>query len=194
MSATADLDKILAQHDVGVSAEEFLWELDVALSTVSGQDSEPLSGTEAAFLRVHGGERAADVVDDDPQVVRRQRASSVAHESADTFASTMSIAETATLLGVDRSRVSQLLSHRRLWAFPMGRNKRVPRWQFLRGTLLPNLGQVVEAIPPGLAPQAIDGLMTTRQSEFDGASPVEFLADGGDPRAVAGLVSGLGRW
>ncbi|MGO3796809.1 MAG: hypothetical protein ACTJGR_06800 [Pauljensenia sp.] len=135
-----------------------------------------------------------DVIDDDPQEVRRRRASSVAHEVAEVLASTMSIAGTVTLLGVDRSRVSQLLSHRRLWAFPMGRNRRVPRWHFLHGTLLPDLGQVVEAIPPGPAPPSIAGVMSTGQPDFDGASPVEFLADGGDPRAVAGLVSALGRW
>lgn len=36
--------------------------------------------------------------------------------------------------------------------------------------------------------------MTTERRECDGATPAEFLADGGDPHAVAALVSGLARW
>lgn len=194
MGASADLDAVFARHDVGISAEDFLRELDLALFEVPGQGSEPLSQAESDFLGAHGGGHAAEVVDGDPQRIRRQRASSVAHEATDVLASTMSIAETADVLGVDRTRVSQLLSHQRLWAFPMGRNKRVPRWQFLRGAVLPNLDRVVGAIPPGLAPQSIDGLMTTGQPEFGGRTPAEFLASGGDPQAVAELVSGLGQW
>lgn len=194
MSAPTDLDHVLARHHVGVSSEEFVRHLDQALSTASSPDAEPLSLAEVGYLRAHGGKAARDVLDDDPQEIRHQRALSILSQSEQVLAASMSIAETADLLGVGRSRVSQLLSGRRLWAFALGERKRIPRWQFEHGTLLPNLSEVIAAIPAGLSPQSIAGLMTTEQPELGGQTPVEFLATGGDPHAVAELVAGLGQW
>lgn len=152
MSVMNGLNEVLARHDVGISAEEFLRDLDSALAEVSGPDTEPLSEVEASFLAEHGGTRTAEVIEGDARAARQQRAAAVARESTGALTSTMSITEAAALMGVDRSRISQMLSHRRLWAFSMGRNRRIPRWQFAGGSLLPNLSHVIEAIPSGLAP------------------------------------------
>lgn len=194
MSVMNGLNEVLARHDVGISAEEFLRDLDSALAEVSGPDTEPLSEVEASFLAEHGGTRTAEVIEGDARAARQQRAAAVARESTGALTSTMSITGAAALMGVDRSRISQMLSHRRLWAFSMGRNRRIPRWQFAGGVPSAQPQPCHRGHPVWPRPQSIEGLMTTERRECDGATPAEFLADGGDPHAVAALVSGLARW
>jgi len=194
MSATTDLERVLARHNVGISGDELVAELDDALSVASSPASEPLSETEATFVRAYGGPQAVGVLDEDPGQIARQLSQAVARQTVRAIVSTLSIVEAAALLGVDRSRISQLVSRHRLWAFRLGRSKRIPRWQFTGAAVLPGLDQVVAAIPSGLAPQSVAGFMTTPQPELDEVAPVTFLVGGGDPKAVAKLLAGLGRW
>ena len=194
MTTPASLDDVLARHRVGISSDEFVADLDDALSAVSQPTAEPLSASEVAFLRSQGGVRMREVLDGDADEAARPLSQGVTRETAQALAATTSIVEAALQLAVDRSRISQLLSRKRLWAFQFGRSKRIPRWQFAERGLLPGLDQVVLAIPDGLAPASVEGFMTTPQPELGDVAPVAFLRQGGDPRAVCELLADLGRW
>lgn len=195
MSVNASLDEVLARHNVGLTGDEFVAELDAGLSRIAHPAAAPLSADETAFLREHGGPAAAEVLGEDPDEVARAASQVAAAQLAELVAGSLSIAEAALLLRVDRSRVSQRLSHGSIWGFQLGRSKRLPRWQFTAdGDLLPGLEGVVDAIPAGLAPIAVAGFMTTPQPELGDAAPVAHLAAGGDPQLVAESLASLGLW
>lgn len=147
-----------------------------------------MSAAETAFLHQH----AIDAWSDGDDRLTRSRAA--VHELAETMSASASIKEAAAILGVDRSRVSQRISGDALWAFDLHHSRRIPRWQFLGDGLLPGLGVVVPAIPADATPVAVDAFMRTPQPDFDGRTPIEFLAADGDPVGVAGFVADLARW
>lgn len=195
VSAAVGLDQVLARHGVDLSGAEFVAELDAGLSRTTMAAAAPLSATEVSFLRDHAGPQAAAVLDQDPPAAAREVAASVATQLAASMRGTLSIVEAALLLGVDRSRISQRISHGSLWAFPVGRAKRLPRWQFTaQGKILPGLTMVVAAIPRGLSPESVAALMEQPQAELGDKSPVSHLAAGGDPGVVADLLTELGLW
>lgn len=194
--AISELDDVLERHGVDLSSAEVIEELDAALTSVASVGAAPLSKAEVAFLRANAGPHAAEVLDGwDPAVERRHRARATVARVAQAAAASMSIAEAALLLGVDRSRISHRLSQGTLWAFTMGRTRRIPRWQFSAdGGLLPGLASVVAAIPEGITPQTIEAFMRAPLPELDGDAPVDYLAAGGNPRPVADFVAALGEW
>lgn len=106
----------------------------------------------------------------------------------------MSIEQAASMIGVDRSRISHRLSAGQLYALTIGGRRRIPTWQLYNGRELPGLGAVVAAIAPGMHPASVEGVMTTPQDELDGRTPVEHLASGGNAAKVADLIADLGRW
>lgn len=191
---SVSLDEVLARHNVGLTGEEFLAELDAGLSRVAHPTAAPLTATEVDFLRQHGGPVVAEVLAEDPDDLEREAARAVAGQMSELVQESLSFAEAALLLGVDRSRISQRVSHRSLWGFQLGRSKRLPRWQFTPDGLLPGLDVIVKAIPDGLLPASIAGFMTTPQDELDGLVPTDYLSTGGNPQAVAALLESLGQW
>lgn len=191
-----DLAGVLARHGVPMSSSEVVASLDAAFAEVSRAGAAPLSASEIEFLRAHGGPRASEVLDQwNPAAEDVAQSRAVVRRVAAAAQATMSIAEAALLLGVDRSRISHRLAQGSLWAFSVGRTRRIPRWQFTTdGHLLPGLAVVVASIPDGLAPRSVEAFITTPQPELDGRTPAAHLADGGDPRPVAGLLADLGVW
>ncbi|MGB7963042.1 MAG: hypothetical protein WCF12_08830 [Propionicimonas sp.] len=196
VGAMDDLAGVLARHGVPMSSSEVVASLDAAFAEVSRAGAAPLSASETEFLRAHGGPRASEVLDQwDPAAEDVAQARAAVRRVAAAAQATMSIAEAALLLGVDRSRISHRLAQGSLWAFSVGRTRRIPRWQFTTdGRLLPGLAVVVASIPDGLAPRSVEAFITTPQPELDGRTPAVHLADGGDPRPVAGLLADLGVW
>lgn len=191
-----DLAGVLARHGVPMSTSDVVASLDAAFAEVSHAGAAPLSASEIEFLRTHGGPRASEVLGLwDPGAADLAQARAAVRRVAAAAQATMSIAEAALLLGVDRSRISHRLAQGSLWAFSVGRNRRIPRWQFTGdGRLLPGLAVVVASIPDGLAPRSVEAFITTPQPELDGRTPAAHLAEGGDPRPVAGLLADLGVW
>ncbi|MGH3492169.1 MAG: helix-turn-helix domain-containing protein [Sciscionella sp.] len=192
----AGLTEVLQRHRVGLSDAEVVAELDAALSAASDAGATPLSTGETDFLRTHAGPHAASAIDTrSPGRERTERGRAITQRLADAIAGSWSIAETAQLLGVDRSRISHRLKTGTLWAFSLGRHRRIPRWQITAaGETLPGLAVVVPAIPAGLDPQALDAFVHTAQPDFTDQTPLAYLAAGGDPALVAGFVADLGRW
>ena len=195
MTLEVSLDDVLARYNVGISGADFLAELDADLSRVTDPAAAPLSATEAAFLREYAGPASGEVLEADPAVLIQDARRAEVARLAELVVGSVGITETALLLGVDRSRVSQRLSAGSLWSFRLGRTRRLPRWQFTAdGRSIPGLEVVVAAIPVELSPESVAGFMNTPQPGLEGRTPAAHLVGGGDPTPVAELVASLGLW
>ncbi len=101
----------------------------------------------------------------------------------------------ATLLQVDRSRVSQRVRNRSLYAFNRGDTRYFPRWQFTDHGTLPGLREVVTVMDEGLHPLAVDHWFNTPSVELEigevPVSPVTWLETGGNPQVAAELATDL---
>lgn len=155
----------------------------------------PLSPTEVNFLRDHGGAAAVDALDRwSAELERQDRTHAAVRQLADTAADTISIAEAAGILGLDPDRISRRIRAKTLWAFRLRKRWRIPRWQFGDDGLLPGLEVIVPVIADDASPSVLEAFMRTPQHDFGGRTPVEHLAGGGDPAAIAGFVATLSCW
>jgi hypothetical protein len=190
-----ELDALLERHQVDLTSNEILDQLDSAFATIHGAGAAPLSTDEMQFLRAHAGPGAAAVIDNwSGERERQARARSAVQELGDALSGSMSIKEAAAVLDIDRSRVSRRITGNALWAFDIHGNRRIPRWQFLGRQLLPGLDVIVPAIPRGATPAAVEAFMKTPQPDFGDRTPIEHLATGGDPTLIADFISDLTRW
>jgi hypothetical protein len=105
--------------------------------------------------------------------------------------------ETAQKLGVDPSRVRQLLAARKLYGLQIRGIWKVPIFQFEDDHLLPGLEEVVPALPEDLHPVGVYRWFTTPNPDLAPEemgrelSPREWLLAGHPPRAVAELAADL---
>lgn len=188
-----DLGALLAKHQIDLSVEEVLDELDSGFAAIPA--AATLSSTEVEFLRTHAEPHAAAVIDAwSADHERQARARTAVRQLSSAVSGSVSIKDAAAILGVDRSRVSRRISGNALWAFNLQGSRRIPRWQFLGEELLPGLDVIVPAIPRGATPAVLEVFMHTAQPDFDDRTPIEHLAAGGDPVLVAGFIADLGRW
>lgn len=113
-------------------------------------------------------------------VTEAERAAAAARRDAHALAATLSLQESADVLGVDPSEVERRCSDGQLWAVDVQGEQRIPCWQFVGGRLLPGLSAVIAAIPPGTRSTlskpgfmpvsksfAIEASLTTWQQEAD---------------------------
>jgi hypothetical protein len=191
-STAPALGALLAKHQIDLTVEEVLDELDTAFAAIPGAST--LSATEVDFLRTHAGPAAAVIDAWSADNERQARARIALRQLTSALSGSVSIKEAAAMLGVDRSRVSRRITGKALWAFDLQGSRRIPRWQFLGNELLPGLEVIVPAIPRGTTPAVLDVFMHTPQPDFDDRTPIEHLAAGGDPALVAGFIADLGRW
>lgn len=109
----------------------------------------------------------------------------------------LTVAETAQKLGVDTSRVRQLLTVRKIYGLQIRGVWKIPLFQLEDDRLLPGLEEVVPALPKNLHPIAIYHWFTTPHSDlapkdFDRViSPREWLLTGHSPTVVVGLATDL---
>jgi hypothetical protein len=192
----ADLERVVNRHNVGLSTADVVAELDAAFGAVTCGGAAPLAASEIDFLRANAGRHGPDVIDSwDPALDRQRQARAAIVRVAHDASASVSIAHAAEMLGVDRSRVSHRLAQGTLWAFAMGRVRRIPRWQFTaEDLLLPGLPAVVAAIPDGLSPVTLEAFMRAPLAELGGIAPIEYLTTGGNPALVAEFVAALGEW
>lgn len=189
------LDALLERHQVDMTSEEVLGQLDSAFATIPGAGAAPLTTDEVQFLRAHAGAGATAVIDSwSGEQERQAHARSAVRELGDTLSGSMSIKEAAALLKIDRSRVSRRITGKGLWAFDITGSRRIPRWQFLGRGVLPGLDVIVPAIPRDATPATVEAFMKTPQPDFGDRTPIEHLAAGGDPTLIADFVSDLTRW
>ncbi len=114
------------------------------------------------------------------------------------FVDALSAEQVGMNLGITSSRVRHRQAKNNLFAFLVGRARLYPRWQFTDGgtKVLPHLTEVVEAFPDGWQPPSVDGFMKTPQEALtsdDGErlTPPEWLAVGGDPKAILEILEGI---
>lgn len=91
---------------------------------------------------------------------------------ADQLATSLTIEQAATLVGVDRTRVAHRIRQRELDALWLGRQQRLPRWQFQVATTTTRsptgLASVLELLPDGHLLAAIDTLARARHRVLAG--------------------------
>ncbi len=198
MSATIDielaLEEALAAGDIRMDADGFVRLLRDALLAVRGArvPDDPASQlTQAEVLKLRRGGLAPST---DQGTYERVRARTAA-DLAVLLASALSTADAATRMGVDPSRVRQLLGERRLLAMRHGSEWRILDLQFTAHGLVPNIGSVVAALPDGLPPLAAAMWLRTPEPDLEVAgepvSPIEWLTAGGDPERVRPLAADL---
>lgn len=197
VDATAKLERALAEADIGVDVGRFVDLIRETLraSTRPRAAVDPgnqLTEAELSALR-RGGVSAS--------TLKRDRAAGrvvvrTATETAALLARAFTTAEVAARLGVDPSRIRQLLADRQLLAAKAGGEWRILDLQFGDdGRLVPNLGRVVRALPDGMPVLAAANWLTSPEPDLEVAgtarSPLEWLAAGGDAERVAALAADL---
>ncbi|MCP5117275.1 MAG: DNA-binding protein, partial [bacterium] len=109
----------------------------------------------------------------------------------------LTTAEAAIRLGVERSRIRQRLAKGSLYGIRSPKGWRLPAFQFLEDGALPGVGEAVFSLRPYLHPLAVHNFFTLPNvdlyaSDLDSdLSPREWLQAGYPPQAVAELAGHL---
>ena len=103
--------------------------------------------------------------------------------------------EVASLLKVDASRVRQRLREGSLLGIEDDGERRLPRFQFERGRVLPGLREVLPALPRGLPALDVAQWFLSSSLELEvrgkAVSPRQWLLSGGAVEAVVQLALGF---
>ena len=104
----------------------------------------------------------------------------------------LTVRDAADLLRVSPSRVRQRTAAGSLWALKVDNKLVLPRVQFTPTGLVPGLEKILAAVPQGLHPLSLEGLLTEPHTDLavEGrpASIVQWLRSGGDPAAAFAVV------
>jgi excisionase family DNA binding protein len=111
------------------------------------------------------------------------------------LATALTTREAAQLLGTGESRVRQRLKDGTLYGVKVGRENRLPAFQFEGGKEVPGIGKVLRHVDRSLHPVALLNWFTLPnpdlhldEEEERAASPRGWLLSGGDPQALVPLV------
>lgn len=108
----------------------------------------------------------------------------------------LTVAEAALCVGADPSRIRQQVTAGSLSGVRVGKEWRLPAWQFDETAAIPHLQRVLEAISAELDPVSVARFMTMANEELlMGAEPVApraWLAAGHDPEPVVRMAGYLG--
>lgn len=185
------LQDVLDKHHRGITAEQFVAELDRRWSQVPRV--VPPVGV-VRFLADHGGPEVREALSDFDSRGEYDRRRDVAEQAVvHIVESSIGTQAAAELLGVHRTTISRRIRSRELYAVEVQGQHLLPLWQFDRGRELPHLKVVGPTIPPGVHPAVVEGFMTTKQSALSDRTPIDHLLSGGDPEVVAALVAELDR-
>jgi excisionase family DNA binding protein len=156
--------------------------------------TEPLqefSEAEANALK-EGGVDLSPSEAEEPDVLARTAA-----RHAAMLATALTTAETADLLGVGESRVRQRLAEGTLYGVKVGRENRLPAFQFEGGAEVPEAAQVLRQIDRSVHPVALLNWFTLPdpdlyvEGEERAISPREWLLSGGPPEPLCSLAKDL---
>jgi hypothetical protein len=103
--------------------------------------------------------------------------------------------EVAALLKVDVSRIRQRLRERSLYGVEYDGERRLPRFQFERGKVLPGLREVLAALPAALNPLDVAQWVLARNPDLElggcALSPRDWLLRGESVATVIELARGF---
>ncbi|MFT4083760.1 MAG: hypothetical protein QM638_14355 [Nocardioides sp.] len=194
---TTTAQDVLARHFPGLSPEQ----VDAELSRTPAAGATPISAAALRFLTEHGGEEARAALDEyDETVVQQNRAIAAARTLEELLATSLTIEEAATSLGLSRSRISHRLRGQSLYAFTIQGRRYLPRWQFradpggVVSDVIPGLAEIVPAIPRDMHPLAVKSFMTEPLEDLGDRSPVDHLCSYGVVEVVADRLVALGHW
>jgi hypothetical protein len=190
---TAALKSVLAKAGLRVDPDEFLTLVEDAARMLSPADPDP-----ADYFSAEQREALTDVgLDLAPrrhkEVDHRARAVAAQAVLRD---SALTVADAASAVGVDPSRIRHRLAGAQLIGWKDRGGWRLPAWQFTKASVLPGLETVLAAVPDDQPPLVVAAFMSTPQPDLllDGepATPRQWLLATGDPEPVAKLISMLG--
>lgn len=190
---TITMQQVLDTYADGLAEADFVAALDAELADRPRVGTVELTAAERTFLASQGV--TADVSEDATWGLHR-----AAGDIIDLAAAAWTVQETAELLGVDASRIRHRISDRSLYAFKVGRQLRLPRWQFTDSTSpepLPGLRAVL-AVAGDVAPVELARFIVTPQPDLDLAgaavTPRDWLLAGQDAAAVHSILQDLYAW
>jgi len=180
MTDTLPKDVLYLQaHGLAVAAPEKLnKELALAIDqmhrSLYGESATELTAAEASVLQA-GGFDLKESANNDPLA-----------ETATVFAALLNtgltVKEAAKRLGVQDTRIRQMLTEQTLYGFHINHRWRIPAFQFADNALVPNIGTVSAALDPDLHPVAVYQWYVTPEVdlEMDGQPlcPLEWLKAG----------------
>jgi hypothetical protein len=107
----------------------------------------------------------------------------------------LSVAEVAAMLKVDETRIRHRLRERSLYGLEYDGERRLPRFQFERGLVLPGLREVLAALPEALHPLDLTEWLLSPCPDLEVAggavSPRDWLLRGESVAAVVTVASGF---
>ena len=194
IDTAAELERALADADIRIDVARLVGLLRESLQSIGRQraDVDPrtqLTAAETSELRKGGLSPARSREARDRVRVR------TATDTVALLATSLTTAEAARRLGVDPSRIRQLLAERRLLATKDGGEWRLLDLQFEQDRLVPNIGPVVESLPVGLPVLAAANWLATPNPDLEvhgkPVTPLDWLRSGGDPALVVELTTDL---
>lgn len=114
------------------------------------------------------------------------------------LASSLTVAEAAALLGVSDSRIRQRIGNGTLYSVRVGKERRLPRFQFAEGVEVPGVGEVLREIAEDVYPLSVENWFTRPnpdlyldEDEEEPVSPREWLLSGGSPEVLVPVAKEL---
>ncbi len=112
------------------------------------------------------------------------------------LASSLTVSEAAALLEVSESRIRQRIGDSTLYGVRVGKERRLPRFQFAEGAVVPGIGEVLREIPEDVYPVSVENWFTRPNpdlylDEEEPVSPREWLLSGGSPEVLAPVAKEL---
>jgi hypothetical protein len=178
----------------GLQAEDVVDVLNAGLTALTAEDAPALTAEEARVLASGGLDASALRLDEIAPIFR------TGAEHRRLLASSLSVEQTARLLGVNASRIRQRLTAQppSLYGIKDGKRWRVPRFQFAGRKAIPGIAAVVAALPTSLHPVAVYRWLTSvnpdlyrDRKEEHAISPLDWLRTGGSPDVAADLARAL---
>ena len=175
----------------GLERDAFISWMEEALGGVAAGSKDPSRELSEAEREVLAEEGLGQEPTDDAPVAASMSAYLNLVEEA------LPAARAAERMGVSASRVRQLLGARRLYGVKLGRDWRLPRWQFrTRGQgLVPGIEAVNAAFPTDFHPLSVEGILATPNPELElggePVSPLDWLRSGGAAETAARLAADL---
>lgn len=103
------------------------------------------------------------------------------------------LSEVAELVGESSSAIASRTADHQLAIFLLDGHVRYPLWQFHGGKPVPGLPDVVAALPSTWRARKVMAVMDAPTETLGGASPPQWLADGGNPSTVVRMLEDLER-
>lgn len=191
-----NLSQLLVETGSSLTEADVLTNIRETLGQL--RSNEKLTQHDVDYLLAHGGlgEQSEQFLHDGaaPERLKKNREDVALSSRLYTLGVTVSVAEAANMLALDRSAVYRSHHKGRLPGVTIAGEKRIARWAIHDGEMLDGLDAVPAAVWRDVHPLTLEDIMTSAQDDLDGKTPVEWLATGGNPERVAQLLEDHTRW